>query len=281
MPNKIRHFLWRAANDSLPTEMNFQKWKVTPDSTRERCGDEIEYTIHAMRGCQMVKQIWCELERCKHLLIEKFASFRDLFQGILAQKIPNLAKFFAFIRWSIWYNRNATRVRTASLPMGKIFSDTVERLQEFQMSQECTMRQVTVPHPTHWLPPSPSVYKVNFDGATFQDTVSAGLGVVAYDLDAMVIAALSERIHLPPTVEDLEAMACRRAISFAIEIGLQDVVFEGDSKVIFKQLTADQPCMAAFGHIIKYSRSLSTRLRKAFSHTSSARETLLQTNSLS
>ena len=82
------------------------------------------------------------------------------------------------------------------------------------------------------------VYKINFDGATFIDTYSAGLGVVARDLDGMVITPLSERIRLPPTVADLEALACRRAILFALELGLQDVVFEGDSEVIINHLKA-------------------------------------------
>ena len=110
--------------------------------------------------------------------------------------------------------------------------------------------QLTVHHPTHWLPPLPSVYKVNFDGATFPDIATAGLGVVVRDSEGLVIAALSERIHLPSIVAALEALACRRSIVFAIELGLQDVVFEGDSEVIFKLLTAEQPCMSAFGHII-------------------------------
>ena len=119
-----------------------------------------------------------------------------------------------------------------------------------------------MPHPTHWLLPLPLVYKVNFDGATFRDIASAGLGVVVHDSDGLVIVALSEQIHLPLTVAALEALACRRAILFAIKIGLQDVVFEGDSEVIFKLLTANQPC------IIEELRSLVARLRMAsFTHT--------------
>ncbi|XP_075670196.1 uncharacterized protein LOC142639958 [Castanea sativa] len=125
-----------------------------------------------------------------------------------------------------------------------------------------------VSHPAQWLPPPPSIYKVNFHGATFIDTDSAGLGVVARDLDGMVIASLSERIRLPPTIADLEALACRRAILFALEIGLQDVVFEGDSEVIINHLKANQPCMTAFDHIIEEARALSAKLRQAsYSHT--------------
>nr|XP_023887877.1 uncharacterized protein LOC112000001 [Quercus suber] len=202
VPNKIRHFLWRAANDSLPTKKNLQKRIITQDPTCDRCRDGIEDGIHAIWGCQMVKQVWWELENCREYLNERFASFHDLLQGILAQKNPKLAELFAF------------------------------------------------------------------DGATFLDIAAAGLGVVVRDSKGLVIAALSERIHLPPTMVALEALACRRSILFAIELGLQDVVFEGDSEVIFKLLTAEQPCMSAFGHIIEDSRSLAARLRLAsFTHT--------------
>lgn len=67
----------------------------------------------------------------------------------------------------------------------------------------------------------------------------AGIGVVIRDSEGEVIATLSGRIILPPSMEDVEAMACWQAMHFALEIGIQDVVFEGDSQVIFKHLTSD------------------------------------------
>lgn len=73
----------------------------------------------------------------------------------------------------------------------------------------------------------------------FQDNRMAGIGVVIRDSEGEVIATLSGRIILPPSMEDVEAMACWQAMHFALEIGIQDVVFEGDSEVIFKHLTSD------------------------------------------
>ena len=158
----------------------------------------------------MVKHVWWEMECCKKFLSEKFASFQDLFQGILAQKNQQMAELFAYMGWSIWYNRNAKRVGSSSLPIEKIYNDTIERLQEYHSVQEEPLQQDMVSHPTQWLPPSPSIYKINFDGAIFIDTDSAGLGLVARDSDGMVIASLLERIRLPPVITDLEALACRR-----------------------------------------------------------------------
>ena len=179
-----------------------------------------------------------------------------------------MVELFAYMRWSLWFNRNAKRVGSTSLPTDKIFSDGVERLQEYHSMQDYPTQQDVVSHSTQWRPPPHSIYKVNFDGATFIDMDSAGLGLVACDSDSMVIAFLSECIRLPPTVANLEALACRRAILFALELGLQDVVFEGDSKVIINHLKAEQPCLIAFGHIIEEARTLSARLRQAsYSHT--------------
>ena len=69
--------------------------------------------------------------------------------------------------------------------------------------------------PAHWSTPPNSWCKANFDGAIFLELGVAGMGVVIRDHEGNMIGALSERIALPPSVEDVEALACRRAISFA------------------------------------------------------------------
>ena len=73
--------------------------------------------------------------------------------------------------------------------------------------------------------------KVNFDGTVFQDTYHARLSVVIRDFEGKVLSVLSERTKLPPTVDDVEAMTYKRAIEFAIENGLQQSLFGGDSAV--------------------------------------------------
>ena len=143
-----------------------------------------------------------------------------------------MVELFAYMGWSLWFNRNAKRVESTSLPKDKIFSDVMERLQEYHSMQDYSTQQDVVLHSTQWWPPPHLIYKINFDGATFIDTNSVGLGVVACDSDGMVIASLSERIKLPPTVANLEALACRRAILFALELELQDVVLEGDRRLL-------------------------------------------------
>ena len=76
------------------------------------------------------------------------------------------------------------------------------------------------PTPVHCCPPLNSSCKVNFDGAIFQKLGTAGIGAVIRDHEGRVIGAMSERIALPPSVEHVEALACRRAILFAKDFNL-------------------------------------------------------------
>ena len=119
----------------------------------------------------------------------------------------------------------------------------------------------------HWVPPDLPFYKANFDGALFRDSSSVGIGVVVRDFEGNVIGALFERIGLPASVVEVEALACRRVVSFAIEIGLQEVVSEGDSETIINSLNSDCSCLAHFVHLVEDCRVHAGNLRfLAFTH---------------
>ena len=60
VPNKIKHFIWRACCESLPTKRNLFSRKVTWCATCDRCKEEIEDVIHALWGYQALKEVWWE-----------------------------------------------------------------------------------------------------------------------------------------------------------------------------------------------------------------------------
>ena len=179
----------------------------------------------------------------------------------------NLAEIMAFIVWSIWFNRNALRVGNPTLPITQIHRDALERLQEFQVAIDLPLHIPTELHRAHWLRPLPQQFKANCDGALFHDINRASLGVVIRNHEGMVMAALAEQVPLPSSVEDVEAMAWRKAVTLAGKLGLQDVVFEGDCEVVFKHLTTADSSWASFGHITDEVRALASNMRtSSFSH---------------
>ena len=64
-----------------------------------------------------------------------------------------------------------------------------------------------------WNPPPSTSLKINFNGAVFHETDEAGLGVVVHDHQGRVMASMSEKIKLPSSSNEVEALAAVRAIS--------------------------------------------------------------------
>ena len=120
---------------------------------------------------------------------------------------------------------------------------------------------------TRWKPPELKVYKVNYDGATFADQRRASIGVVIRNAEGAVMATLSQLIPLPTTVAQVEAMATRKAVELALEIGFTRVAIEGVSDTIYRELSSTDPSLALHGHVIQDTRCLaSSFVSHSFSH---------------
>ena len=112
------------------------------------------------------------------------------------------------------------------------------------------------------------MYKTNYDGAIFAESEEAGIRVIIRDVKGLVIAALAEKIPYLGSVEVLEALAARRVARFAVELGLIESKFEGDSKVVWRALRSADGAHSSTGEIIKNMMSIIGSLRTfSFSHT--------------
>ena len=72
--------------------------------------------------------------------------------------------------------------------------------------------------------------------ALFGEFDEAGIGVVIRDGRGEVKAALSEKIKKPPTVDVLELLAAKWAMTFSLETDTTRVVLEGDSALVIKAI---------------------------------------------
>ena len=115
-----------------------------------------------------------------------------------------------------------------------------------------------------WKPPDKDEFKTNYDGAVFQETNEASIGVVIWNDEGEVLGAVSEKIALPGSVVMVEMLVARRAVQFALEIGITHSVFEGDSEIIYKALSADVTPLSSFGHIVKDTKSIVSSLVNFF-----------------
>ena len=70
----------------------------------------------------------------------------------------------------------------------------------------------------------------------FRESDNARIGVVIRDSEGQVLAALSEQLVKPPSVEILKLLVARRAVKFTAELGYAQFVCEGDSESVVNSL---------------------------------------------
>lgn len=83
-----------------------------------------------------------------------------------------------------------------------------------------------------------------------------GMGVAIRDCTGHVIAALSQKIRSPHSVEMAAALAGNQALVFAQELSLSQVVFVGDSLRIVQAVNSLGACFTLCGHVIEEIRRL-------------------------
>ena len=87
-----------------------------------------------------------------------------------------------------------------------------------------------------WSLPPPNWYKVNVDGAVFKEQGSIGVGVVIRNAQGEVMGVMSKEISRPLGAIKARAKAMEVGILFAWDLGLKNIVAEGDSLAVVQAL---------------------------------------------
>ena len=98
--------------------------------------------------------------------------------------------------------------------------------------------------------------------------VFLGLGTVIQDSKGIVLASCSEKVSLPPSSDNFEALAAAEALLFAQELGLSSLILEGDSEFVIKVLRSEDESLASFGHLLESVKPIIDAFSSiSFSHT--------------
>ena len=82
------------------------------------------------------------------------------------------------------------------------------------------------------------------------------------------MAAYSQTIPLPTSIETMEVLAVRSAVSLAKELKFDQVIIEGDADVIIKAINSGGFLSSSFGHIIRDMKLLSSAFHNvSYNHT--------------
>ena len=127
----------------------------------------------------------------------------------------------------------------------------MDYLREYKDAQEF----LRVPNPIHvpaqqtWQSPPGSLFKLNFDGAYFDDGAHSGYRAIMRTEKGEVMAAIAVRGGAVRDSEEVEVMACHKALEFAIDAGFTEIILEGDNAMVMKMISQAQPDLSRLGLI--------------------------------
>ncbi|XP_030970761.1 uncharacterized protein LOC115991163 [Quercus lobata] len=130
VPEKVKHFLWKACTNSLPTKDNLLKRKILKESGCARCSGDSESVVHALWSCSCIQVVWETEFGWVDRSLMTLASFSEVLQKIRVK--PSLLLLFAVTAWSIWYQRNKARLNENPLPIHNIADFSKNYLCEFR-----------------------------------------------------------------------------------------------------------------------------------------------------
>nr|POF12444.1 putative ribonuclease h protein [Quercus suber] len=227
--NRVKTLVWRAGLNLLPSRANLKKRKIVSDDLCRDCKLKSETILHALWSCSALSPVWTPKFSWFLEKTKTCMSMLDIIQ--CCQDHGDNADLFAMIISHLWTRRN-------KLGVGE------------------------------WSPPPLGWAKVNFDGAMFKDKNLARLSGVIRNDKGLIMATFTHTIPLPTSVEMVEVLAARSALSLAKDLCLNKVQLESDSEVIVNALSKGGMDSSSFGHVVKDISLLSSAFQcLSFSHT--------------
>ena len=112
-----------------------------------------------------------------------------------------------------------------------------EYLEDYKKAQEHLTISVAAPCGQQWQPPPQNLFKLNFDAAVFSDQQCLGFGAIIWNTQGEVMVRMSVKGPFVQNSEEAEALACRKAVIFAMEAGFSEIVLEGDNVTVMKTIS--------------------------------------------
>ena len=109
IPPKIRHFLWRACREALPTKSNLRRRKILVDPVCDECQSSEEDILQVVWNCPVIQQVWHNSFVSNRDHIVRPSSFTDLLISILDSTAEEFQCLFAIQTWLLWFRRNKGR----------------------------------------------------------------------------------------------------------------------------------------------------------------------------
>jgi ribonuclease HI len=239
-PEKVKHFWWRCAHNSLAIRDNLIRRGVKVENPNCILCRIHEDGCHLFVKCKEVKELWRVLgyERLRRQL-EVCTDIESTMDIIW--KLPEAQKIQIITFWWLWW-RERNRVREGEIPT---------LVTELAYQVKCTAAEflacyakgssIDKARGDRWIPPPEGVIKFNIDGAFVNGKFTGGWGVIARSTDGEVVAARAGNSSAIYDSFTAELRAMEEAFYLASDLGVIRAIFETDAQELAMVLNNRKP----------------------------------------
>ncbi|XVE67054.1 hypothetical protein DITRI_Ditri08aG0129300 [Diplodiscus trichospermus] len=273
VPNKVRIFGWRLFHDILPTNGNLCKRKIIGSPICQRCREEDETALHAIKECKEADEIWRYHQQLSQWTNDQSATIEEWLKKIAEQVTMEEFEAGLVLMWTIWNCRN-TEIKKGERRNPQLSARYAkDYLSEYKAAQFPTAGKNSHQN-NNWQAPDTDWIKVNFAGALNTVDGCGGIGIVARDRTGAVMGTYQSRVRHVKDPSIIEALAAVKALDSIKDTWFSKTVIEGDALVITRKLLLEDTAdLSVIGNIIEEAKDLKQTLTNCMVNQVSKKET--------
>ncbi|GMI72452.1 hypothetical protein HRI_000914500 [Hibiscus trionum] len=258
IPSKVQVMCWRFINNYIPTKENLHYRRLPVSTDCLLCSSSPESVKHILQ-CSYFLQVLSEL----HIDISMIPMEQQWLQWLshLFEKLSTEAiRLFFMTIWAVWTYRNKRMHDNCNQRPKDVAHFIKQYLCEIDASRTHISKKAATQSES-WIPPPMNYVKVNYDDSFQSVEKKSFSGVIIRNTQGLIMAAGSYPNSLVPNPEVAEALACRHAVTLAMELGFHHAQIEGDSLNINKKLSVKSCDRSLTGPIIRDIKRIKRGLR--------------------
>lgn len=236
---KVRIFAWHSCRNGLLTMFNLRCRGLNLSGFCPLCDKDVESLQHAFLHCNHAKNTQALWHNCSVNLLTTRANMMDLAGKFIEKGMIKELDLFFMVAWYIWGNENQVIHNDSASPPSQVWDSTRRAILNYNnLCLSPTLIQPTSRH--HCSAPPLGFYKINVDGTTAEEGGSSYIGVIIRDCTSATIGALSKALPSSFPAEVTEAYALHQGIQFALEMQINQAIFESDALSIILALSSSE-----------------------------------------
>lgn len=165
IPPKVKHFVWRALKNSLPTRANLLRRGVAVDSTCGQCDAATESLDHCLLECTRARSFWFGSSLGLRWSNDCQVSFKEWFTGWMNKEDLDTVNISSMVAWCIWKSRNSLYFDGKVVDPRVALQSATDFLLQLKATKHATPRFGASERICRWCPPPPNFLKLNSDAS--------------------------------------------------------------------------------------------------------------------